>query len=39
VRFAPETLERIDKIAGTYRRPKFIREAVEEKLAREEITR
>jgi hypothetical protein len=39
VRLAPDALARIEKVAGTYGRPKFIREAVEEKLAREEITR
>lgn len=36
VRLAPEALERIEKIAGKYGRPGFIRQAVEEKLAREE---
>ena len=33
VRIAPETLERIDALVGTYGRAKFIREAVEEKLS------
>jgi metal-responsive CopG/Arc/MetJ family transcriptional regulator len=32
-------LKRIDAIMGQNRRPKFIREAVEEKLAREEVER
>jgi predicted transcriptional regulator len=36
VRLSPEVLARIEKIAGRYGRPKFIRQAVEEKLAREE---
>lgn len=33
----PETvIERLDRLVGKWRRPQFIREAVEEKLAREE---
>ena len=34
VRIAPETLERIDALVGTYGRAKFIREAVERELER-----
>ena len=36
IRFAPEVLERIDQLAGTYGRPTFIRDAVQEKLDRVE---
>lgn len=36
VRLSPEVLARIEAIAGKYGRPKFIRAAVEEKLARDE---
>jgi len=35
IRLSPEVLARIDAIAGNYGRPAFIREAVDEKLARE----
>jgi predicted DNA-binding protein len=35
VRLSPEALEKIDALVGTYGRAKFVREAVEEKLARE----
>lgn len=35
VRVSPEALEEIDAKVGTYGRAKFIREAIEEKLARE----
>lgn len=35
IRLSPEVLARIDAIAGNYGRPGFIREAVDEKLARE----
>lgn len=36
VRLSEETLARIEKIAGKYGRPKFVREAVAEKLDRVE---
>ena len=35
VRIAPEVLERIDALVGTYGRAKFIRDAIAEKLERE----
>lgn len=35
VRIAPEMLERIDALVGTYGRAKFIRDAIAEKLERE----
>jgi predicted transcriptional regulator len=38
VRLSQDALDRIEKIAGKYGRPKFIREAVAEKLAREELS-
>lgn len=39
VRLSPETLARIEAIAGKYGRPKFIREAVERELERQEKAR
>lgn len=35
VSLSPEAIEQIDARVGTYGRAKFVREAVEEKLARE----
>lgn len=36
VRLPPEVVERIDELVGAYRRPQFIREAVENELQRRE---
>lgn len=36
VRLSPEAIAKIDAAVGTYGRAKFIREAVDEKLARDE---